>query len=374
MINVAKRATRADRKGLSPHPVQRAPGVPSSSLRRRAALRRAAARLREARAVLITTHLGADPDGLGSALALASALARIGIPAQIALGGAVPERYRYMDTAARATVYGADDPLPEADVAVVLDTSSGWDRVGAPGEAIAARRAAKQCTVICLDHHPHAALDVDIPVIDPQATAAAVLAYQLILLLARGVTPEEAGWLYLGIVTDTASFRFPNTNAEAHRIVADLAERGADERQLYAGMYENTSVAKIRLLGEALQGIQLTCDGQMAVITVTRDQFKRYGLAVEDAPGFADHAATVEGAEIGAALLEFPDDRTRVILRATGNAPVDVIAKTLGGDGHTFAAAAIVEGHADDALRMLVDSSCTYLTPDLPRDATHAAD
>lgn len=343
-------------------------------LTRRAALRRAAARLREATSVLITTHLSADADGLGSALALASALERIGIPAAIALGCAVPARYQYIDAAARAKVYGANDPLPEADVAVILDTSSGWDRVGAPGATIAARHVAKQCTIICLDHHPHMAIDVDIPVIDPQATATAVLTYQLILLLTHGVTSEEAGWLYLGIVTDTASFRFPNTNAEAHRIVADLADHGADEHQLYAEMYENTSVAKIRLLGEALQGVLLTCDGHLAVMTVTRDQFKRYGLTVEDAPGFADHAATVEGAEIGAALLEFPDARTRIILRASGTVPVDRIAAALGGGGHTFAAAAVVEGNADDALRMLVDSSCVYFTPDLPKEVTPAAD
>lgn len=348
--------------------------VPIVGLTRRAALRRAAACLRGARHVLITTHLGADPDGLGSALALASALERIGVSAQIALGCTVPARYRYMDSAARARVYGADDPLPEADVAVVLDTSSGWDRIGAPGEAIAVRHAARECTVICLDHHPHTAIDVDVPVIDARATATAVLVYQLILLLTRGVTPEEAGWLYLGIVTDTASFRFPNTNAEAHRIVADLADCGADERELYAEMYESTSVAKIRLLGEALQGIQLICNGHMAVMTVTREQFERYGLAVEDAPGFADHAATVEGAEIGAALLEFPDNRTRVILRASGNVPVDSIAKAIGGGGHTFAAAAVVDGNMDDALRMLVDTSCVYLTPDPPRDVSPAAD
>ena len=60
--------------------------APIIGLTRRAALRRAAACLRGARSVLITTHLGADPDGLGSALALASALERIGIPAHIALG------------------------------------------------------------------------------------------------------------------------------------------------------------------------------------------------------------------------------------------------------------------------------------------------
>ncbi|MDQ2784600.1 MAG: DHH family phosphoesterase [Chloroflexota bacterium] len=354
------------------HDYQDVPPREKAHMTRRAALRRAAARLRAATTVLITTHLGADADGLGSSLALASALERIGVPAAIALGCAIPARYTYIDAAGRAKVYGTDDPLPEADVVVVLDTSSGWDRIGAPGVTIAARQAAAECTVICLDHHPHAALAVDIPVIDPQATAVAVLTYQLILLLTRSVTPQEAGWLYLGIVTDTASFRFPNTNAEAHRIVADLADHGADERRLYAEMYENTSVAKIRLLGEALLGIQLTCNGHLAVMTVTRDQFKRYGLTVEDAPGFADHAATVEGAAIGAALLEFPDARTRVILRASGNVPVDLIAQAIGGGGHTFAAAAVIAGNADDALRMVVDSSCAFLTPDLPRNATAA--
>jgi phosphoesterase RecJ-like protein len=139
-------------------------------------------------------------------------------------------------------------------------------------------------------------------------------------------------------------------------------------------MYEATSVAKIRLLGEALQGIQLVCDGHMAVMTVTQEQFARYGLAVEDAPGFADHAATVEGAEIGAALLEFPDTRTRVILRASGAVPVDIIATAIGGGGHTFAAAAVVGGNVDDALRLLVDTAYPYLTPDLPKDVSPAAD
>ena len=84
--------------------------------------------------------------------------------------------------------------------------------------------------------------------------------------------------------------------------------------------------------------------------------------------------STVEGAEIGAALLEFPDNRTRVILRASGNAPVDVIATAIGGGGHSFAAAAVIDGNADDALRMLVDTSCPYLTPDLPKDVAPAAD
>jgi phosphoesterase RecJ-like protein len=348
--------------------------APVVGLTRRAALRRAAVRLRTARSVLITTHLTPDPDGLGCALALASALDRIDVPAMICVGGAIPDSFRYLDRTNRVRILGPDEGPPETDIVAVLDVSSGWDRIGAFAQAIAARQAVKQTTVICLDHHPHTGMAVDIPVLDRHATATAVLVYQLILLLTHELTPEEAGWLYLGIVTDTASFRFPNTNAEAHRVVADLAERGADQRRLYAEMYEHVSVARMRLLGEALLGIQLACDGKLACVTVTKEQFAQYGLNVEDAPGFADYAATVEGAEAGVALLEYPDDRTRVILRASGEISVEVLAEAMGGGGHTFAAAAVVDGGVEDALALLVKSSCPYLAPDASGMISPAAD
>jgi len=345
-----------------------------SGITRRSGLRRAAARLRAARHVLITTHLHPDPDALGSSLTLASALERIGIRAEIVVGSPVPERYAFMDEAQRIRVLGEDESLPEADVVVILDTSAGWDRLGEPGAAIAARFADRLVTVICLDHHPHPHQPADIRVVDPQATAASVLVYHLVLMLTNDITPEEAGWLYLGIVTDTSSFRFPNTNPEAYRIVADLSDRGANQRQLYAAMYERTSVERLRLLGEALMGVQLVADGQIAVVIVTRDQFIHHGLAVEDGAGFADYAATVEGAEVGAALLEYPDGSTRVILRATRTAPVDVIAKALGGGGHAFAAAAVIDSSAEEALRRLVDASFPALATEFPSDVFPAAD
>ncbi len=101
-----------------------------SGITRRTGLRRAASRLRSARHVLITTHLHPDPDALGSSLTLASALGRLGIRAEIVVGSPVPERYAFMDEAQRIRVLGEDEPLPEADVVVVLDTSAGWDRLG----------------------------------------------------------------------------------------------------------------------------------------------------------------------------------------------------------------------------------------------------
>ncbi len=345
-----------------------------SGLTRRNGLRRAASRLREARHVLITTHLHPDPDAIGSSLALASALDRAGVPARIVVGSPVPRRYAFMDDLTRIEVLPEGEPLPPGDVVVVLDTSAGWERLGAVGEHIRERYEAKQCTAIVLDHHPNPHQPANIRVVDPAATAAAVLVYHLVLLLTGSMTAQEAGWLYLGIVTDTSSFRFPNTNPEAYRIVADLAERGADQRQLYAAMYERTSVERLRLMGEALMGIQLVADGQIAVVRVGKGQFAQHGLAVEDGAGFADYAATVEGAEVGAALLEYDDGTTRIHLRATRNAPVDTIAKALGGGGHGFAAAAVVDGDAQEALRLLLDASYPALAPEYPSDVFPAAD
>ena len=95
--------------------------APIVGLTRRAALRRAAARLRAAHSVLITTHLTPDPDALGCALALASALDRLAIPAMICVGGDIPTGIRFLDPTNRVRILGPHEVPPETDVVAVVD-------------------------------------------------------------------------------------------------------------------------------------------------------------------------------------------------------------------------------------------------------------
>ena len=198
-----------------------------SGFTRHAGLRRAAARLRAAQRVVITTHLHPDPDAIGSSLALAAALDGLGIPVDIIIGSPMPKRYAFMDDAQRIRALDESEELPEADVVVIFDSSAGWDRLGTPGASNCDPLRARQATVITSTITPiHISLQY--PRCRSTGHCSVSARIHLVLLLTDTLSPQQAGWLYLGIVTDTSSFRFPNTNPEAYRIVADLADRGGE--------------------------------------------------------------------------------------------------------------------------------------------------
>ena len=104
----------------------------------------------------------------------------------------------------------------------------------------------------------------------------------------------------------------------------------------------------------------------MAVVTVTQEQFTHMASGLRTCP--ASRITPQRWRERAGARhsWRFPDGRTRVILRASGDVAVEVIAKAMGGGGHAFAAAAVVEGDIAETLGLLTETCCPYFAPDLP--------
>ena len=55
---------------------------------------------------------------------------------------------------------------------------------------------------------------------------------------------EIATQLYVGIMTDTGSFRFPATTAATHRVIAHLIEVGAPNSIIHQNVYDTNSPSK----------------------------------------------------------------------------------------------------------------------------------
>ncbi|HEX2094284.1 MAG TPA: DHH family phosphoesterase, partial [Longimicrobiaceae bacterium] len=114
-------------------------------------LRRVLERLREARHVVLTTHVHADGDGSGSEAAIAAWLEGRGIRATLVNPTPFPETFRFLlhrpDLAADPGSAGAEAALSTADLFLVLDTSEPL-RVGE-----LAPRLPRERTVV-VDHHP----------------------------------------------------------------------------------------------------------------------------------------------------------------------------------------------------------------------------
>src|SRR6059036_10413 len=106
-----------------------------------------AAVLAPGRRVVLTTHVNADGDGVGSEVALWHLLTARGLRATIANPTPIPERFHFLLPEGADQSDRAAREIAEADVVVVLDISE-VSRLGDLARAITQSHAEA-----CIDHH-----------------------------------------------------------------------------------------------------------------------------------------------------------------------------------------------------------------------------
>jgi phosphoesterase RecJ-like protein len=155
-------------------------------------------------------------------------------------------------------------------------------------------------------------------------------------------------------MTDTGSFMFQGTNEHTFALARELVLAGADPSHCARSIYFAHSVAKMRLLGEALRN--LNTESGMGWTWVTQEQMQRCGARDEDCEGLVNYVLSIGEVEVAALLRELPDGRFRVSLRSKGNLDVAHVAESFGGGGHECASGCSVEGPLAEALRRILGS------------------
>jgi phosphoesterase RecJ-like protein len=305
--------------------------------------------INEKQRFIITTHVNPDLDALGSELALDEYLSSLGKSVSILNSDSVPRTLRFVDPERRLRKFSPgrhQRAIDMAEVIFVLDASGGWERTGRVGQALATKTKHPRdgAIVICIDHHSDPVDFAHLTVVDPDAAATAELVFDLITGSGARLTPSIARWLYLAILTDTGSFRFPKTSLKTHRIAAYLIEAGADPMHLYRQVYERYPLGLVRLKGHVLDSLQLGGDGQVAWYTLDQDTLKAYGVKSADLDGFASLGMQIGGVRVSVMCVETPKGRVKISLRSDGSVAINDLAAHLGGGGHPSAAGAIVDG------------------------------
>ncbi|MBM4169278.1 MAG: bifunctional oligoribonuclease/PAP phosphatase NrnA [Ignavibacteria bacterium] len=308
----------------------------------------AQALLSEKHSFLLTTHLNPDGDALGSELALARFLSSIGRDVIIINHDATPSMYTFLDPAGHIRQYEStrDNALiARVDVICIIDGNQ-LGRVGSLEPHVRASRAKK----ICIDHHLDPEPFADIYLFDDRAASAGQIVYQLIRSVHRGSLPKAiAEPLYVAIMTDTGSFRFPKTDGDLHRIVADLIDGGADPVTLYQSVYERQTPNRLLLLGRILSQLQTAHNGTVALLTVTRKMFEETNTIEADTDNFINHTLTIAGVQIGLMVTEL-EGFVKISFRSKGDISINELAKEFGGNGHKNAAGARVANATIDEI------------------------
>ena len=314
-------------------------GVPVPHERARAA-RDVAAALTGAQHVVLTTHVNADGDGVGSEIGLWHLLRARGVSVTIANPTRIPERFNFLIPEGADASAHAVHEIERADVVASLDIGD-ISRLGNLATVINAR----QPPFVCIDHHVG---PIKLPagpyLIAPDATATAELVFDLASIAGWPLTPEVAQALYVGLLTDTGGFRFSNTTARALRVAAVLLEQGVDPESIYASVYASAPEGRVRLLAEVLQTLVVEQDVGLAWVSVPADALRRHEATPDDLDGIVEFPRSIAGVKLALLFRHIGSGRIKVSFRSMGEVDVAVLANQFGGGGHHRAAGASLAG------------------------------
>lgn len=299
--------------------------------------------IKNSKSFLIAGHINPEGDSIGSSLALAQGLKKMGKKNVTVLSrDAVPEVLQFLPS---AELIRQNPPRKECDVLIIVDCNT-MERTGF--DSLPAK------TVAILDHHvlPASAAQsafyksVAAHVIDPDAAAAGILVYKLLSDLKITIDKRIATNLYTALLVDTGGFRYSNTSPESLKIACHLVEAGARPWDIAKELYENTHYKSMSLLGLSLSTIEKK--GDIAWMTSTQNMFVKTGTKAEDAEDFVDYPRKVKGVKVAVYFRQDGKKVFKLSLRSKGNVNVQKIAKSFGGGGHKAAAGCKVNGTLDE--------------------------
>jgi phosphoesterase RecJ-like protein len=199
--------------------------------------------LRDAKRVLVVSHLDPDGDAIGSQLAFGAYLADCGKTVFMLRDAETPGKYAFL---ANTDKIQDSATLPEdfaVDTAVVLECPN-RARIGHADTYL--RPGVK---IVNIDHHPDADAFGDINWFDTGMSSVGEMICEYFRHVDYAVSPEVAEALYTAMLTDTGRFRYASTTQRTMELAGSLITAGADPQYICERVYYNMPIPAVRLHG-----------------------------------------------------------------------------------------------------------------------------
>ena len=175
--------------------------------------------------------------------------------------------------------------MPEGSTVVVMECGD-LERTGLAG--------LDRHPVVNIDHHPGNSGFGNVQWFDGTAAACAEMVFDVIAELGVALTPAMATHLYVAIVTDTGSFRYPGVSPRTFEICARLLEAGADPVAIARTLYDGSTLGRLRLQGAVLQTMELFESGRVATLHLDVDTLAATGADPEETDGLINLPLSVK--------------------------------------------------------------------------------
>ena len=284
--------------------------------------------------VSIFAHVNPDGDAIGSTCALALALEKLGVRVDMYNTCPIPKVYHFLANAEKIRLFTGEEDL--AEVVVVVD-SANLKRTDL--DKYPQKLAGK--ILVDIDHHLGNEGFGEYNFVQALSVANCENIYQVIKELPIEIDEQVATALYLGISTDSGSFKFDAVTAQTHRIAAELLEKGARVDLVRLYIYESVSPAKLTLEKYLYNNLNIALAGKLAWCAFDKKILDETNVDSNDIDGIVNIMKNIEGVEL-AILFRERQDGVKLSFRSKQWLNANDLAAYFGGGGHKFASGATI--------------------------------
>jgi len=293
--------------------------------------------------IVIVPHKNPDGDAIGSTLGLYHYLKSHNHNAVVIAPNDYPDFLKWLPGEDSVLKFDSQKDqskvlIENADLIFTLD----FNAFHRAGEQMAPVLEASNSAKIMIDHHQQPDDYALYTYSDVNMSSTCEMVYNFIEMLGdtNHIDATIATCLYLGIMTDTGSFRFRSTTSRTHEVIGNLMKKGADNTQIHNNIYDTNSYSRLQLLGRALQNLKVIPELRTAYITISQKELDEFNFKKGDTEGFVNYALSLKGILFAAIFIESHQDNIiKMSLRSKGDFSVNEFSRShFNGGGHTNAA------------------------------------
>ncbi len=290
--------------------------------------------------IVVVSHRNPDGDAIGSSMGIRRFLEKFGHNVKVIYPSDYPETFSFIRGIEQCEIYDSDPELCEkavsqAEVIFCLDFNA-LDRIDKLGVAIENNMGIK----IMIDHHLDPEPFSDYALSDTTASSTCELVYEFIQNLSedKKLDREISESLFVGLITDTGSFKYATT-PRTYEVASKLKAKGVDDYQLNDYIFNCMSHKQMTLLGHCLANrLEILPQHDTGIIHLTKEDYENFSIGRGDTEGIVNQILMIKGIRVAAFITEQPTI-VKLSLRSKGDISVqDLARKYFKGGGHKNAA------------------------------------
>ncbi|MDR3568538.1 MAG: bifunctional oligoribonuclease/PAP phosphatase NrnA [Syntrophobacteraceae bacterium] len=317
-------------------------------------IREVISQIRKHESFMVFTHVHPDGDALGAIVGVQLILRRLGKKADAFSRDPYSPEYGFLPNVGE--IRNAIPQSTEYEAAILVDCGD-LQRVGdtfletVKGAAF----------LINIDHHLVNKPFGNVDWVETGASSTCEMLFDLCMSLSLAPDKALATALYTGILTDTGSFRYTNTNARVFEIISALVGFGAEPARIASSVYDSASPEKLRLLALVLGTMEFHASSRIVTAQLSRSMVSDSSSTYMESEGFINHLRSVKSAEMAIFFRETGDGLIHISMRSRGDINVASLAQRFGGGGHRQAAACRIAGDLGSVRSMFIGEAVGYI-------------